>query len=409
METRRSVATYIVIRDTIEYGTFNPFDILPNMHRCLSILLICFGVTSTGAEFGRNQASVSTVLLKLGDNRPVGFKATLTATVTPKAAPQQTARAATGINGDMGVVMNEAARFVGDLYGDEWPSESTVEFSLSDSYLPQDVPSSSLAFVVLLATLREGFEVNDRCAVIGDMLLDGRTRDVGDINARLRGAYEGSCQYATVPLANQPQVIDLMLTGERYIVWQLQIFSVAHARHAVQLVRTDHNKKLAAAIDAFVKIQAYMKKHDGNIYGNEQIRESLNEVLALAPNHLSARVLLSEIQGELPKHLSLERTIAEFSALSWPYLALMAPDRQYQYDGNDTSDFNRITAELDELKYMAHPKMVTAIQRLIGYGEYIKLRSNRDDAALRRADAIREELEKLRNDPEIMELEWLRR
>jgi len=409
METGPDVATYIVIGDTIEYGTFNPFDILSAMYRCLSILLIYLGATSMGAEFGRNQATVTTVLLKLGDTGPVGFKAVLTARVAAEAALQQTARAADGINGDMGVVMNEAARFVSNLYGDEWPSGSTVDFSLSDSYLPQDVPSSSLAFVVLLAALREGYELNDRCAVIGDMLLDGRTRDVGDINARLRGAYEGSCRYAAVPLANQPQVIDLMLTGERYIVWQVQIFSVAHARHAVQLVRTNHNEKLTAAIEAFVKVQAYMKKHDGNVRGNERIRESLNEILTLAPNHLSARILLSEIQGKLPKHLSLERTLAEFSALSWPYLELMAPDRQYQYDGNDTSDFNRITAELDELKYMAHPKLVTVIQRLIGYGEYIKLRSNRDEAALQRADAIRKELERLRNDPEIMELEWLRR
>ncbi len=409
METRRNVATYIVIGDAIEYGTFKPFDILSDMYRCLSILLICLGATSMGAEFGRNQASVTTVLLKLGDTRPVGFKAILTARVAPKAAPQQPARAAEEINGDMGAVMNEAARFVGSLYGDEWPSDSTVDFSLSDRYLPQDVPSSSLAFVVLLATLREGFELNDRCAVIGDMLLDGRTRDVGDINARLRGAYEGSCQYAAVPLANQRQVIDLMLTGERHIVWQMQIFSVAHARHAVQLVRTDHNEKLAAAIDAFVKVQAYMKKHGGNVRGNQRIRESLNEILTLAPNHLSAHILLLEIQDGLPKHLSLERTLAEFSAWSWPYLELMGPNRHYQYDGNDTTDFNRVTAGLDELKYKAHPKLVTVIQRLIGYGEYIKLRSNRDEAALRRADAIRKELERLRNDPEIMELEWLRR
>ena len=105
---------------------------LSDMYRCLSIFLICLGATSTGAEFGRNQASVTTVLLKLGDTGPVGFKAILTARVEPKAAPQQTARAATGIKADMAVVMNEAARFVGNLYGDEWPSDSTVDFSLSD-------------------------------------------------------------------------------------------------------------------------------------------------------------------------------------------------------------------------------------------------------------------------------------
>ena len=83
----------------------------------------------------------------------------------------------------------------------------------------------------------------------------------------------------------------------------MQLIGISTLSDAVATVRVDRAPKLNEAIAIFASLQQAAKDNPGYLNGKDA-QEKLAKVLELAPQHLSARILLAAAQGKLPKTLS---------------------------------------------------------------------------------------------------------
>jgi hypothetical protein len=97
----------------------------------------------------------------------------------------------------------------------------------------------------------------------------------------------------------------------------IQLFSVSTLQQTVALVRADRSPKVAKAMQLFADLQPQLT--EAGTLNNPTIRTSLQHILELAPNHLSAKYLLAVSDDTAPRYLSRGATIAELDALKNPY------------------------------------------------------------------------------------------
>ncbi len=86
---------------------------------------------------------------------------------------------------------------------------------------------------------------------------------------------------------------------------------------AIAAMRTDQGPKLVQALAAFDEIKPRVSKLTLTALAADQsLKKPLEDVLALAPNHLSAKELLAVVNGQKPAHLTLLTSLTEaFEAL----------------------------------------------------------------------------------------------
>jgi len=87
------------------------------------------------------------------------------------------------------------------------------------------------------------------------------------------------------------------------MVENIQVIGIADLDDAVATIRTDREAKLTQAIAMFADVQKIIKTTPAALK-TKDVQEKLQKVLALAPKHLSAQVLLAIAQGKQPKTLS---------------------------------------------------------------------------------------------------------
>ena len=202
---------------------------------------------------------------------------------------------------EMTTSFDEAVRAVGMRYPRIEPGK--IEFSFGDKYTPHEGGSAGTCFAVMLLSELEGFEIDPKVAVTGDITVDWKVRKIGGVAAKVRGAAADKCLYTGVPLENRDQICDMALFYGDVTLRDIQVFSLASLQDAVALLRKDRAPQLAEAMKEFAELKPKLQGGRGtfSIPANQKVLEN---IIALAPNCESAKMMLEMAKGAFPRTLT---------------------------------------------------------------------------------------------------------
>lgn len=202
---------------------------------------------------------------------------------------------------EMTTSFDEAVRAVGMRYPKWEPGK--IEFSFGDKYTPHEGGSAGTCFAVMLLSELEGFEIDPKVAVTGDITVDWKVRKIGGLPAKVRGAAADKCLYTGVPLENRDQICDMVLFYGDATLRDIQVFSLATLQDAVALMRKDRAPQLAEALREFTELKPKLQGGRGtfSIPANQKVLEN---IVALAPNCESAKMMLEMAKGSFPRSLT---------------------------------------------------------------------------------------------------------
>jgi hypothetical protein len=210
-------------------------------------------------------------------------------------------RFVTPVGDEMCLARDEALRFIRVTYPN-WYAD-TAELSFEDKYSGHDGGSIGAAVGTLILSAIQGFEIDPETAITGDISANGKVRAIGGLSAKIHGAIASKCTAVALPADNFDQLVDAVIYNGPSIVADIQVIGISNLDDAVAATRADRGMKLAQAMSLFDAIRQNIRRSPGYLHSNEA-KHSLTQVLKLAPNHLSAKLLLMIAQDEEPTTLS---------------------------------------------------------------------------------------------------------
>lgn len=216
----------------------------------------------------------------------------------------------------MKVALGEAVRAVTLRYPLWEPGR--IELSFGEKFIGHGGPSAATGFALLMLSMLEGFDLDAKCAVTGDLTVDWKVRPVGGVAAKLRGATLDGCKVAVIPSGNETAFADMALLYGNSAIWDIQVFSATTLQDAIAVARTDRPTKIADAIRWFDELRPSLTKAEKTTLKDPATRTTLERILKLAPNHLSARRVLAMCDGTAPKTLSSNATLYQLSVIFYP-------------------------------------------------------------------------------------------
>ncbi len=186
--------------------------------------------------------------------------------------------------------------------GTEWPYGHDAVIRMPGG--PEARTLADLALGLMVASMIEGVELDPGLAALGLLNAEGGLSR-GDFMPRLiRGAAEHGAQVLLLPAASQWDLLDAILLYPRDTLWTTQILGVGTFEEALAAARTDRPENLRSAMRQFEEI-ARLLEENPRALANPSVKARLEDVVALAPQHMSAHFLLLGIEGRLPRTLSL--------------------------------------------------------------------------------------------------------
>ena len=232
----------------------------------------------------------------------LGQTSEATLTLTGSTTPQLVSvRFVTKIGDQMSLARDEALRYIHLKYPNWYASKAEITFE--DKYTAHDGGSIGTAIGTIVLSCIEGFEIDPKAAITGDISANGKVRAIGGVAAKIKGAIAGKMTLVAIPLDNADQLTDAVVYGGPGAVTDIQVMGIATLTDAVATVRADRSPQLNQAISLFAAVQSQLKIRPADVK-TKNVQLELQQVLALAPNHLSARELLAFSQGTQPKTLS---------------------------------------------------------------------------------------------------------
>ncbi len=331
------------------------------------------GYKKKNKQFERKQATIKGMMVSnMGATGYIGKAVDIIFTVESgtKKGKDETPHFRRKVGKHMTISLDEAVRAVKKRYPN-WEKKPTF-VSFSDKYSSKDGGSAGTAYAILMSSCLEGFEIDKRFAVTGDITVDWQVGKIGGVPDKIRGARKDGCEFAIVPKENEEDVQDMILLYSISELWKIQVFSVENLSESVALVRTDRSPQTQRAMDLFAKIQAYLKKKGTS--GLPRTRNALKSVLQLAPNHLSARYLLEAANGKRPPHLSLgvsiERALMAIYYLL-PHVYKMKNAEAYVLKGVTEESMEESQKQLRKLRIRVHPKVDELLKAIADYQNVI--------------------------------------
>jgi len=238
--------------------------------------------------------------------------------VTREAASSTSAKLETDVGADMATSFQEGLRYVRKQPRD-WEHEFSIRLSFEDKFSSKDGGSAGTGFTLAMLAATRKVALDPDVAVTGDLTVDGTVQPVGAVVEKMRGALEGKCKIALVPERNARDITDMALLDGTSPLWEMQIFSIGTIEQAFSLARQDRTGDVQKAIARFDALRARLPATvTPNYLQSPEVQTELKEIVRLAPNHLSAGLLLRAAQYQLPQALSLNRSVDEI--LSTGYL-----------------------------------------------------------------------------------------
>jgi len=309
---------------------------------------------------------------------------------------------ATPVGPQMSMVLADVMRRLDILYPNIAGARA-IQFSFEDKYDAHDGGSIGAACATLLLSVIRGFDIDPSLAITGDVSADGKIRAIGGIAAKLRGVKQDHCTIAVVPSDNLDQLIDAFVYCGPSIITDVQVLGISDLDDSVAVTRTDRAPKLARAIELFSEVQKSLK--DSPLYLQTPDAEAkLKDILDLAPNHLSARILLDHLHGKQRRRLTA--TASEFYMFS--AVAQMLPTI-YASEGQQTASLGNVSTVaieagirgLRHLRPMADLSIQPLIDTWIDFSTAVQQQGRWTPDVAAKAQAIRDALAKVNADQEL--------
>lgn len=177
-----------------------------------------------------------------------------------------------------------------------WPRGQRVTISFSERVAPVELEAATLPSALLLDSMIRDWDIDPSYAVIGLLKPDGSIDGVGAIAGRLDGAARARISRLAVPEVNQDQVADYLLSAGITAFVGTQVFTVKHYNDAGRLSLMRLDAQTTEAVTLFGSVQrtlaAMGPARSVGLLRDARVQATLEKVLAAAPTHLSARVLL---------------------------------------------------------------------------------------------------------------------
>ena len=251
----------------------------------------------------------------------LGQTSEATLTVTPGPKRGLAVVFATHVGKEMMLARDEMLRYVRLQYPN-WFAEH-AELTFEDKYVGHDGGSIGAALGTLVLSVVDGFTIDPAAAMTGDISANGKVRAIGGVGAKLKGAIASKCTITAVPQDNYDQLVDAVVYNGPSLLMDTQVIGMATLTDAVAAVRTDRADRLARAVAKFADLQqaaagkpAYLRTKPG--------LDALAEVLELAPEHYSAKILQQYGQAKLPRTLSATASMYYTTLAAKPVLGILA-------------------------------------------------------------------------------------
>ncbi len=251
------------------------------------------------------------LVMELEGGRMAGATSQMNAVAIPAEGKGE---ASLGFNQETGPMMTKALQEVKKFHTirhGHWPKDYTLEVSFADKYTAKDGPSAAVACALLMEGLYTGNAWDEALAVTGDLNADGSVQPVGGVPAKIRGAVGRKCRIVGIPAANERSVRDFFLSEGPQSLMSINVFALKEFDQARDLALTARPAPLTLALTEFDKIikAAPPKEKAAAWVKMPAVAAQLRKVLAAAPHHLSAKLLLEYAEGRAPAMLSLTGSI----------------------------------------------------------------------------------------------------
>lgn len=242
-------------------------------------------------------------VVESGDSEVGGLASELILTSTPGTPKDVIPIGFTvSVGPEMNMVLDDVIRALGLKYP-AIDGTTKLELSFEDKYTPKDGGSIGAAIGTVILSAIQGFDVDPQVAMTGDVSADGKIRKIGGVGLKLRGAMEAGCTIVALPTENLDQLIDAMIYNGPGLISGIQAIGISDLDSAVAVARNDRDEKLAKAIFVFSQIQDSLKESP-RYWQTPAGQAKLRQVLELAPQHLSAKLLLAAAQNKQRRHLT---------------------------------------------------------------------------------------------------------
>lgn len=372
-----------------------------------------FPVIKTGTEKAKRNQSVihGLVVRTMSDGHLLGEALEIILTLQP-GGTSVIPRFARDVGGDMVTSAGEAARLV-NVAHPQWPA-GTYTFSFEDKYSGKDGGSAGAAFATLLRSVIEGFEIDDKVAVTGDISVTGKVQKVGGVAAKIHGAIKKKMKIIVIPEDNVDGMLDHVLLYDETPPWKTQVISASRLDRLIAVARYDRSGREAEAIKIFAGIQAMLDDKGEDYLQNEEVAANLKKVVELMPNHETAKYLRLMASGKEPRYLTTKSSLYELFSTTAGLQDLFWADRFITRDYLPKEKVRSITIKLRKLYKIAakdaRPLVIgwidyiEAVDRATGFGKIglnnprytsLQLRRNRLLAALKKMRTDRALIEKI--------------
>ena len=307
---------------------------------------------------------------------------------------------------DMRMAKDDALRFLRLSYP-EWDVDR-AEITFEDKYDHHDGGSIGAAVGTLVISVVQGVALDPKLAMTGDVSANGKVRAIGAVAAKLTGAAAAGCTTVALPADNYDQLVDAVVFAGPAAACSVQVLGMADLTDAIAVARADRDVKMAGAMAAFADVQrevlaspAYLKR--------KEAADQLAAVVAAAPNHLSARVLLAVARGTAPKTLSI--TASQYYLALAVREMLTGLDRRSEHGGRAAVDVPPASlrsglADLRKLRPLADPRtrpLIDAWSRFVGAVNAYQQHGATANDVDRERQRLSDEMQRQQSDPVVMQ------
>ncbi|RYD35552.1 MAG: hypothetical protein EOP86_08175 [Verrucomicrobiaceae bacterium] len=256
-----------------------------------------------------------------------------------------------------------------------WPSGAEISFSYPSGPAPEPGRSVTLPAALLMEGLYTGEAWDPDFAATGCLTDSGGLTRVSGLPGKLSAARAFKCRLAGVPLVNEEEVRDVLLTEGPAALVSLQVIGLETFDDAVAAARKNRTGKIQTAVSEFSKIAGAAPAGTAlNVWlKSPPVQAQLTKVLAAEPRHLSAKILLGWARGKVLDRLSDEATVLTIQKLSEsPALGLAIGsfnnDPFAKPSPAAAADLKTALTALNKLKPRCHASRKDLLDRLIAFG-----------------------------------------
>lgn len=183
----------------------------------------------------------------------------------------------------------------------QFPDGVTLKVKADGGYKGHEKDVAGAAAAILLEAIGTGRVLDSDAAILGGVGDKGQITAVSRLATRLRTLEGATPSVIGVPMVSEVEVRDLALMSELEVLAKFQIVSLVTLDDARAITAKERPEKIDKAFKLFASVTtAAATKPVSSLIKNPTFVQRLQEIVALMPNHLSARLILLAAYGKVP-------------------------------------------------------------------------------------------------------------